>query len=218
MKKLKVPDPISTFGQTQIQLSDKIVDVLSSMVLPRVVVLGNFLSNEECEELINLAKPKIARSTVMGDNGSVLHDARTSMGMFFQRGENDLCLKIERRIAELLKWPICNGEGMQVLWYGPGAEYKPHYDYFDPAFGYSEAALKRAGQRVATLIMYLNTPEQGGGTIFPDVGFEAFAQKGNAVFFSYDIPHASTKSLHGGSPVLKGEKWAAVKWIRQLKE
>jgi prolyl 4-hydroxylase len=39
--------------------------------------------------------------------------------------------------------------------------------------------------------------------------------RGSAVFFSYDRPHAITKTLHGGAPVLAGEKWVATKWMRQ---
>ena len=75
--------------------------------------------------------------------------------------------------------------------------------------------LARGGQRVGTLVIYLNTPELGGGTVFPDVGLEVAPVKGNAVFFSYDRPHASTRTLHGGAPVLAGEKWVATKWLRE---
>ena len=39
--------------------------------------------------------------------------------------------------------------------------------------------------------------------------------KGNAVFFSYDRPHPMTRSLHGGAPVIEGEKWVATKWLRE---
>jgi prolyl 4-hydroxylase len=35
------------------------------------------------------------------------------------------------------------------------------------------------------------------------------------VFFSYHAPHVSTKTLHGGAPVLEGEKWVATKWLRE---
>jgi prolyl 4-hydroxylase len=73
----------------------------------------------------------------------------------------------------------------------------------------------RGGQRVGTVVMYLNSPEKGGGTIFPDVGLEVAPVRGNAVFFSYDRPHPSTKTLHGGAPVLAGEKWVATKWLRE---
>jgi prolyl 4-hydroxylase len=63
--------------------------------------------------------------------------------------------------------------------------------------------------------MYLNTPEGGGGTTFPEVGLEVAPVRGNAVFFSYTRAHPSTKTLHGGAPVLAGEKWVATKWLRE---
>jgi prolyl 4-hydroxylase len=75
--------------------------------------------------------------------------------------------------------------------------------------------LKRGGQRVASVVMYLNTPSCGGATTFPDAKFEVGAIKGNAVFFSYDRPHPMTRSLHGGAPVTEGEKWVATKWLRE---
>src|SRR3546814_11490872 len=59
--------------------------------------------------------------------------------------------------------------------------------------------------------MYLNTPERGGATTFPDVNFEVAAVKGNAVFFSYDRPTTMTRTPHGGAPVLAGAKWIATK-------
>ena len=107
------------------------------------------------------------------------------------------------------------GEGLQVLHYRPGAEYRPHHDYFDPKHGGTAAVLARGGQRVGTLVMYLNTPARGGATTFPDVALEVAAIKGNAVFFSYDRAHASTRTLHGGGPVVEGEKWVATKWLRE---
>jgi prolyl 4-hydroxylase len=63
--------------------------------------------------------------------------------------------------------------------------------------------------------MYLNQPERGGSTTFPDIGLEVAAKRGNAVFFAYDRPHLSTKTLHGGAPVLAGDKWVATKWLRE---
>ena len=61
--------------------------------------------------------------------------------------------------------------------------------------------------------MYLNTPTRGGATVFPDIKLDVMAQKGNAVFFSYDRPDPAT--LTGGAPVVDGEKWVATKWLRQ---
>lgn len=212
-----VPDADIAESPTIVHAGDRDVSVLFCTKLPRVVSFGNLLSHEECDQLMALAAPRMERSqTVVNDTGdSEVNEARTSRGMFFLRGENELCTRIETRIAALLRWPFENGEGLQILNYAPGAEYKPHYDYFDPAHSGTPKILQRGGQRVGTIVMYLNTPEKGGGTTFPDAGIEVFPIKGNAVFFSYDRAHPATKTLHGGAPVIAGDKWVATKWLRE---
>ena len=213
---LALPEPALADQPTVVWAGDRDVQVLMSMSLPRVVVFGNVLSVEECEELMRLAALRLARSeTVVNETGgSEVNQARTSDGMFFGRGENELCTRIERRIAALLNWPVENGEGLQVLRYRPGAEYKPHHDYFDPEQPGAPSILARGGQRVGTLVMYLNTPDKGGATTFPDVGLAVAPVQGHAVFFSYDRPDPATRTLHGGAPVIAGEKWVATKWMR----
>jgi prolyl 4-hydroxylase len=212
-----VPEPRLDDSPLYVDAGDRKVCVLQSMFNPRVVVFGNLLSDEECDQLIELARPKLARSlTVQAKTGGEEINAdRTSNGMFFQRGENELVARIEERIARLVNWPVENGEGVQVLHYTPGTEYKPHFDYFDPNEPGTPTILKRGGQRVGTVVMYLAEPAKGGGTIFPDVHLEVAPKRGNAVFFSYDRAHPSTKTLHGGAPVLAGEKWIATKWLRE---
>jgi len=212
-----VPEPLAPGMGAVLTVGDREVRVLASMRHPRVVVFGGLLSDDECDELIAQARERLARSETvqMQTGGSEVNEARTSEGMFFNRGETPLCARLEARMAALLDWPMENGEGLQILRYQPGAEYKPHYDYFDPAQPGTPSILKRGGQRVASLVCYLNTPEQGGATVFPDVQLDVQPIKGNAVFFSYDRPHPMTRSLHGGAPVVKGEKWVATKWVRE---
>jgi prolyl 4-hydroxylase len=212
-----VPEPELAGSPSVVHALDRDVQVLMNLRDPRVVVFGGLLSHDECDALVALAQPRLARSeTVDNDTGgSEVNAARTSQGMFFVRGEAELIATIEARIAALLNWPVDNGEGVQVLHYRPGAEYKPHFDYFDPEQPGTPTILKRGGQRVGTVVMYLNTPLQGGGTTFPDVQLEVSPIKGNAVFFSYDRAHPSSRTLHGGAPVLAGEKWVATKWLRQ---
>jgi prolyl 4-hydroxylase len=214
---LPVPDPQLDESPVYLDAGDRRVAVLQAMYNPRVVVFGGLLSDEECEQLIALARPRLARSLTVATKtgGEEVNADRTSNGMFFQRSENELVQRIEARIARLVNWPVENGEGLQILQYGPGAEYKPHYDYFDPAEPGTPTILKRGGQRVCTIVMYLHEPEKGGGTVFPDVHLEVAPKRGNAVFFSYERPHPSTRTLHGGAPVLAGEKWIATKWLRE---
>ena len=76
------------------------------------------------------------------------------------------------------------------------------------------AQTSAAGQRVGTLIIYLQSPDAGGATRFPRIVLDVAPIRGNAVFFAY--PHASPDSLtlHAGASVLRGEKWIATKWLR----
>ena len=212
-----VPAPALAGAPNQLWAGDRHVTVLLTLRNPQVVVFGGLLSDDECDAMVADAAPRMARSetVVVETGGNEVNPSRTSQGMFFGRGETALCARIEARIGALLHWPVVNGEGLQVLHYQPGAEYKPHHDYFDPAQPGMAAVLARGGQRVGTLVIYLNTPAQGGATVFPDVALDVAPIKGNAVFFSYDRPHASTRTLHGGAPVIAGEKWVATKWLRE---
>ncbi len=212
-----VPRPAIDDSPLYIDAGDRRVSVLSSVSNPHIVVFGNVLSDDECDALIAAAKPRMNRSLTVATKtgGEELNADRTSNGMFFRRDENDVVKTLEARLAALVNWPIENGEGLQILHYRPGTEYKPHYDYFDPNEPGTPTILKRGGQRVATIIMYLSEPEKGGGTTFPDVQLEVAPKRGNAVFFSYDRAHPASKTLHGGAPVIAGEKWIATKWLRE---
>jgi prolyl 4-hydroxylase len=213
----RLPEPKIADGHTWLQAHDRKISVVMAMEHPRVVVFGNVLDADECQAIIDAARPRMARSETVAEasDGSEVNAARTSRGMFFERGQGEVVARLEKRIAALLDWPIENGEGLQVLHYQPGAEYQPHYDYFDEKHASTAGILKRGGQRVGTFIVYLNTPTRGGATTFPDVKLAVKPVQGQAVFFSYDKPDPSTLSLHGGAPVLEGEKWVCTKWLRQ---
>lgn len=186
---------------------------------PEVVVFENLLSDAECDRLIELSLPKLKPSTIVESQTGVeqVIGERTSEGMFFQRGENELVSALETRVAKLMNMPVANGEGIQILHYMKGAEYRPHYDFFAPENPGSAVHLRQGGQRVATLVMYLNDVESGGETIFPEIDFAVAPRKGGAVFFAYcdDANKLDRLTLHGGAPVERGEKWIATKWVRQ---
>ena len=43
-------------------------------------------------------------------------------------------------------------------------------------------------------------------------------QRGSALYFAYTATDGAldARSLHGGAPVLAGEKWVATKWLREF--
>jgi prolyl 4-hydroxylase len=198
---------------------DRVVDVLFTLNAPRIVLLGNVLSDEECDALCAHAAQRLTRSPVVGDaDGATQVDAaRTSRGAMLARGETELIARIDARLAALARWPVERAEGLQVQYYERSHEYRPHYDWFDPALPGPRKHLERGGQRVATFVLYLCDVEQGGATSFPGLGLEVQPKKGSAVFFAntdaYGMPDRNT--LHAGTPVLQGVKYIANKWLRE---
>ena len=190
------------------------IHVSLSVDTPALQVLEGILTEQECTELIALARPRLQRAlTVDSDGKHQVDHRRTSEGMFFTLNELPLIGRIEQRLAALLGVPVNHGEGLQILHYLPGQEYEPHYDWFDPELPGFGAVTAVGGQRIASVVMYLNTPEQGGGTAFPEIGLTVTARRGSAVYFAYESGDRS--SLHAGLPVLRGEKWIATKWLRE---
>ncbi|CAG9181667.1 hypothetical protein LMG23992_04554 [Cupriavidus laharis] len=195
------------------------VPVLFSLQAPAIRLYHQLLSDAECDALVDLARGRLARSPVVNpDTGDEnLIDARTSMGAMFQVGEHALLERIETRIATVTGVPADHGEGLQILNYKPGGEYQPHFDFFNPKRPGEARQLRVGGQRIATLVIYLNTPQAGGATAFPRIGLEVAPVKGNAVYFSYLLPDGTLdeRTLHAGLPVQAGEKWIATKWLRE---
>jgi prolyl 4-hydroxylase len=163
---LRVPDG------SLIRLGERKVRVLSRLQRPAAVHLANFLSADECEQLIALAHPRLDRSTVVDPvtGRNVVAGHRSSHGMFFRLGETPLITRLEARIAELTGTPVENGEGLQMLHYEEGAESTPHVDYLIAGNESNRESIARSGQRMGTLLMYLNDVEDGGETVFPQLG------------------------------------------------
>lgn len=198
---------------------------------PRAFIYHNFLSKEECEYLISIAEPHMVKSTVVDSKTGKSKDSRvrTSSGMFLRRGRDKIVKDIEKRIADFTFIPVEHGEGLQVLHYEVGQKYDAHFDYFLDEFN-----TKNGGQRLATLLMYLSDVEEGGETVFPAAkgnfsslpywndlsecakqGLAVKPKRGDALLFWSMRPDATLdpSSLHGGCPVIKGNKWSSTKWM-----
>ena len=198
--------------------ADREMRVLTRLERPSVAVLENVMTTAECWQLIELARPRLKPSTVVDPQtgANTVAEYRNSEGMFFRPGENDLVARLDQRLSQLVGMPVENGEGLQVLRYGPGGHTAPHFDFLIPSNSANVASINRSGQRVATLMVYLNDVARGGETIFPQVGLAVCPRGGNAVCFEYanSRQQLDTRSLHAGLPVIEGEKWAVTKWMR----
>ena len=135
--------------------------------------------------------------------------------------------RIERRLALVTHLPVENGEALQILHYENGAKYEPHLDAFSDSYN---SRAENGGQRVATVLMFLESPEEGGETVFPGAAAKAAGPgwsdcareglavapiAGDALLFWSTTPDGAVDpaSLHGSCPTTKGSKWTATRWI-----
>ncbi|MGA2778052.1 MAG: 2OG-Fe(II) oxygenase [Steroidobacteraceae bacterium] len=212
------PDPPRLPPGNTITLPRRAIPVLLRLQRPVFALLGNVLDAAECARLIELARPRLQASTVAtGADSNAIVEHRSSDSMFFRLGETPLIAALDERLSAIMNSPVDHGEGLQVIRYGVGAQVTPHFDFLMPSHGDNEQSLRRSGQRISTLVVYLNDVESGGETVFPEAGVTVCALRGQAIYFEYcnSANQLDPLSVHAGAPVLEGEKWALTKWMRQ---
>lgn len=183
-------------------------------------IIDNFLTNEECDYIINLAKPKVERSTVMGFKKDEVSNYRTSDHTFMSTTKDPTLRLIAERVSKLVGLPINHQEDLQILRYKDGKYYKPHYDAcLDDSDNCKRDRMSR-GIRLNTVIMYLSDVEEGGETVFNNLGKIVKPKKGMALVFTPISKDDNGNyehhvcSYHSAHPPIKGTKWNATIWTR----
>ena len=212
-------EPIRLPGGSRIRAHDRDVYIVFTLTNPNVAVIDGLLSEAECDKLTQLTNGRMKSSEVVDrkSGGSYQSNVRKSEGCHFNRGENAIVQRVEQRIAALTGVAVDCGEPLQMLHYGVGGEYLAHQDFFDPADPGSQVLTRVGGQRIATLVIYLNNVPEGGDTTFPELELAVKPKKGSAVYFEYlnAAGQLDIRCLHAGTPVARGDKWIATKWLRQ---
>jgi prolyl 4-hydroxylase len=79
--------------------------------------------------------------------------------------------------------------------------------------------MSRGGQRIKSVLFYLNDEFEGGETNFPMKGIKVKPVKSKAIIWD-NINEDGTldyESIHAGLPVISGFKYIATIWIRENK-
>ena len=185
---------------------------------PRVYTIDNFASPAECNHMIACAAGEgLNRAFVAGAKKGVVSKGRTNDMCWLDHDADPACLRIAKRVSALVGLPLAHSERFQMIHYSQGAEYKPHFDAFDPKTPNGKRTWRSGGQRLITVLGYLNTPAKGGATVFPKLKLSVPAEQGKLVVFHNCLPGTDVRhphSLHGGAPVEAGEKWAFNLWFR----
>lgn len=186
---------------------------------PRIFAVDGFAAPEICDWLIALARPhlKPAMTYDPASGGTHYESSRTNSACHLILPHSDLVLALIRaRMAAATGVPAQYFEITTFLHYLPGQTFAPHHDYLDDSYpGYMNEVAQH-GQRVLTVLLYLNEGFEGGETEFPLVGFRHKGSKGDALFFWNVQPDGQLdrQTLHAGLPPTSGEKWLLSQWAR----
>lgn len=174
----------------------------------------NFISEDECHYIINAATPLFSESKLVSGG---TENVRKSETAWLPKNDH-IVEKIIRKTCELTNIPFEHAEKLQVVKYQPGGFYSAHYDASCDDKKECVEFEKNGGQRVVTLIIYLNDNYEGGHTEFPNLNKQYKMKMGGALLF-YSLEKNGNKchplSLHSGTPVQRGEKYIANVWLRE---
>ncbi len=186
---------------------------------PHILSLPGFTSPDICDRLIARALPGLNRAEVYdAETGRGRVDrVRSNSAFVFDLTATDLVLVILReRIARTAGLPMTGLEPTQVLRYGVGETFDWHVDFLDPAIPGQASDLAARGQRIGTLLLYLNDDFEGGETAFETGAIRHRGRKGDALMWANTLPQGGVdrQTRHAGLPPTRGEKWVLSQWMR----
>ena len=178
---------------------------------PPVYICEGFASDAECDALVRCGDPLLVRSKT--DSG--VSEVRTSRSTHMRK-EIPPCPELLRRVAALTGKPPSHIEVPQVARYDPGQFYRMHYDTGGEQTQMAGRGAEQGGERVCTVLLYLNTVPRGGGTRFNTLGLEVTPQKGSAVIFfpAYTDGGLDPNALHEARPAVD-RKYVCQIWVHQ---
>ena len=184
---------------------------------PLVTVIDDFVTEGERAHIIKQARRTLgeAKVSTVGDNA--YSEKRTGSVAWVRHDQTPVVRNLVRRVSDIVGIPVGHAESLQIVHYAETEEYRAHFDSYDLNTEKGRLRTTKGGQRLVTALMYLNEVESGGATRFPKLKLEVEPLPGRIVLFHNikDGTHDRHKnSLHGGLPVIAGEKWACNLWFR----
>lgn len=180
------------------------------------VVVDSILTKDDCKYIIEKANSLFTPSSVVGVDGQ--DSSRTSETAWISK-DDPVAKKIFAKACELTGKHVRCCEDLQVVRYKPGTYYKAHHDSCCDDSDACKNFEARGGQRVGTLLIYLNDEFTDGETHFPDHGdVKMKAPPGSAIFFrplASDVAQCHPKALHAGLPISSGTKYVCNAWVRE---
>jgi prolyl 4-hydroxylase len=177
-------------------------------------VVRGFLDTATCSALIERIDLNRRPSTIADDSG--IENYRTSETCDLDPAD-PVVAEVDRKICDLLGIAPGHGELIQGQRYSVGQEFRAHTDTFNPG-GYDYYVhTAEGGQRTWTAMLYLNVPEEGGGTRFKAIGKTVQPETGKLLAWNNleEDGRPNDSTIHQGMKVRRGTKYIITKWFRE---
>ncbi|KAH1005027.1 hypothetical protein HUJ04_006102 [Dendroctonus ponderosae] len=144
---------------------------------------------------------------------------RISKSAWLKNEEHKHIADVARRVEDMTGLSMETAEELQVVNYGIGGHYEPHFDFARKEETNAFQNLG-TGNRIATVLFYMSDVVQGGATVFPMARTALWPKKGTAAFWFNLFPSGDgdKRTRHAACPVLAGSKWVSNKWIHEREQ
>lgn len=180
------------------------------------IILKNFITKNKCNQIIEKCKNELFDSEIIG---GINKNIRNSRQCWISK-DDPLVFPMFEKISTMYNIPIQNAEHLQVVKYLPGQFFNEHHDACCENNKHCEEFVKKGGQRIITVLIYLSDNFKGGETYFKNLNLKIKLNMGDAIVF-FPLANKTSKchpfSLHAGLPVDDGVKWIANLWFRENK-
>lgn len=185
---------------------------------PKIILLENFITEEEAEHLMKLADEIKRPSTIdtKDDPYTLVNNVRSSESAHLGKARDKLVLSIENKACDYVNLNTHYLEPMQVVVYEKGQKFNPHYDFFSA----DSQDLSIRGNRNKTILVYLNDIHEdfGGATVFPKLNLKIQPKAYSAIYFeNMNGTEVDYNTLHAGEELKtdKIRKYAINIWFRE---
>jgi len=169
---------------------------------PPIYEIDNFFTPDMCKDYIDRSM-SIGFEIPSQTFATTTNTKRTSTTWFLKYQDAP---EFIHQANKLLNIPIEHFEEPQLVQYQFGQQFTWHYDYIP------QTLLDDSGNRLATIIVYLNDVSSGGNTCFKDLNLQVRPQIGKALLFfpCYRDGKLDDRMTHAGQVALD------TKWIAQM--
>jgi prolyl 4-hydroxylase len=150
-------------------VSERLLRTPNTLKLPAlgldIFVVREFLSPKECADVIELIDKDRVPSGLLAPTPDPEFRTSESCNLRLEDRANQM---VEGKINRLTGIDPRHGETIQGQRYAVGQQFKPHHDFFFTNQPYWPEQERQGGQRTWTAMIFLNAPEAGGQTFFPN--------------------------------------------------